>query len=70
MGRASLDAVKVSLADKLYNAGAIRMDQAWLGPAFWEPFHAKRPAQVAYYRRLVTAFEARHDLEGPWRHLE
>jgi len=66
---ASLDAVKVSLADKLYNARAIRTDHAVLGPAFWEPFNAGADAQLSYYRGLVRAFRSRTDLQGRWRQL-
>jgi len=50
--------LRVSLADKLHNARAIKRDLDRDGVGVWERFTAKGPETAKYYERLATAFEA------------
>ncbi len=50
------DVLRVSVADKLYNARAIVADYRQLGDALWKRFNAERDDQLWYYRSLVIAF--------------
>lgn len=51
------DAVlRVSLADKLFNARAILRDYLEVADALWERFRSGREGQLWYYRRLADAF--------------
>lgn len=56
---ASEDAVLVSAADKLHNAGAIVADLRELGPQLWSRFHAGADEQLWYYSGLVEVFQER-----------
>lgn len=46
----------VSLADKLYNADAIRRDYIALGEELWRRFSANREEVLWYYRSLADRF--------------
>ena len=52
----SPDDLRVSLADKLYNARAILADLGITGGSVWSRFTAGRDGQLWYYRALVDAF--------------
>lgn len=55
----SLDALRVSCADKLHNARSILIDLR-AGQDVWKRFSVSDPAeQLWYYRSLVEVFEAR-----------
>jgi (p)ppGpp synthase/HD superfamily hydrolase len=58
LAEASVDALRVSIADKLHNARAILADYRILGDKLWERFNkeASKKDQLDYYRALVTAF--------------
>jgi (p)ppGpp synthase/HD superfamily hydrolase len=57
--RTSAEAIRVSLADKLYNVRTIVRDQRAVGDSVWERFGA-RPADVLwYYRSSAHAFRRR-----------
>ena len=62
---ASPEAIRVSLADKVYNARATLQDIRREGEAAWERFNGGREGTLWYYRRLIQEFE-RH---GPRRLL-
>ncbi len=49
-------ALRVSLADKLYNARAVLRDYRQIGDRLWERFNVGRDGQLDYYRRLADAF--------------
>lgn len=49
-------ALRVSLADKLYNARAMLRDYQQVGDELWERFNVGRDGQLAYYRQLADAF--------------
>jgi len=49
-------ALRVSLADKLYNARAILRDYRQVGDELWERFNVGRDGQLAYYRQLADAY--------------
>jgi GTP pyrophosphokinase len=49
--------LRVSLADKLFNARAITRDYRQVGEALWERFREGGDAQLWYYRSLAGAFE-------------
>ncbi len=49
--------LRVSLADKLHNAGSILTDQRADGEAVWKRFHAGRAEQAWYFRKLLALFE-------------
>jgi len=49
-------ALRVSLADKLYNARTILHDYRLVGDELWERFNVGRDAQLSYYRRLADTF--------------
>jgi (p)ppGpp synthase/HD superfamily hydrolase len=46
----------VSLADKLYNARAIRRDYIEIGEDLWERFNSKRDGTLRYYQNLSATF--------------
>lgn len=50
--------LRVSLADKLYNARAILGDYLEIGDEVWKRFRAGRDSQLWYYRALADAFSA------------
>lgn len=56
---APLDVLRVSLADKLYNARTILADLNREGDAVWERFKGGKSGTLWYYRALVNAFESR-----------
>lgn len=60
-----IGAVRVSIADKLHNARAIRRDHSRIGDELWERFTASGPQTLAYYESLVAAFERRRPELGP-----
>jgi hypothetical protein len=51
--------LRVSLADKLHNAGAILFDLQVVGDELWSRFAAGRDEVLWYYGALADAFEAR-----------
>ena len=55
--RASREARRVSLADKLHNARAILADYREIGDRLWERFTVGKTKQLWYYRSLVSAFK-------------
>lgn len=55
--------LRVSLADKTHNAGAILADLAAHGPAVWDRFTGGRDGTLWCYRALADAFAA--SLPGP-----
>ncbi len=48
--------LRVSLADKLFNARAILRDYLLVGENIWTRFHAGRDGQLWYYRQLAERF--------------
>ncbi len=58
MDSKSAGGLRVSLADKLHNARAIKRDLDRDGVGVWERFTATGPENAKYYERLATAFEA------------
>lgn len=52
----SQSVLRVSLADKLFNARAILRDYLEVGDVVWSRFRAGRDAQLWYYRALADAF--------------
>ncbi len=59
LAEASASVLKVSLADKLHNARSILIDLQAEGESVWDRFHAGRPDQARYFRKLLAVFEAR-----------
>ena len=53
------DVLRVSAADKLYNARAILADYRELGEALWPRFNMGREEILWYYRSLVEVFRGR-----------
>jgi len=49
-------ALRVSLADKLFNARAILRDYLLVGDEVWERFRLGRDGQLWYYRELANSF--------------
>ena len=58
------DELRVSIADKLHNAGSILRDHRRLGETVWDRFGADRKEVLWYYRSLVEAFEKRRSEIG------
>jgi len=54
-----VEALLVSMADKLYNARAILEDFREIGDKLWPRFTAGREGNLWYYRALLTAFKPR-----------
>jgi (p)ppGpp synthase/HD superfamily hydrolase len=54
---ASPSAMRVSLADKVYNAGSILQDLRRDGDAAWDKFNGGKDGTLWYYDQLVAAFE-------------
>lgn len=54
---ASPEAMRVSLADKVYNAHAILRDIRQEGAVGWERFNGGKEGTLWYYRRLIQEFE-------------
>jgi (p)ppGpp synthase/HD superfamily hydrolase len=52
------DVLRVSLADKLYNARAILFDLYQVGDELWRRFNHPKEDQLWYYRSLVSAFRS------------
>ncbi len=48
--------LRVSLADKLFNARAILRDYLVVGDGVWDRFKAGRDGQLWYYRQLAGRF--------------
>ena len=48
--------LRVSLADKLFNARAILRDYLDVGDELWSRFHVGRDGQLWYYRQLADRF--------------
>ena len=46
----------MSLADKLYNAKAIRLDYIEIGEALWPRFSGRRDGTLRYYESLSATF--------------
>ncbi len=57
--RADPSVVRVSLADKLYNARETLLDVQEEGDSVWERFNVGREEQLWYYRSLVAVFRKR-----------
>ena len=53
------EALRVSLADKLYNVRSIVRDYRALGEGLWERFNAGRDDVLWYYRSLAEIFRRR-----------
>ena len=56
LAQAPAEVVRVSLADKVYNAWAIAGDLRQKGAYLWERFNGGREGTLWYYRRLVEVF--------------
>ena len=56
MRTAQPDELRVSLADKLYNASSIEWDLRLRGDDLWRVFGAGRDGQIWYYRSLADIF--------------
>ena len=54
-----VEALLVSMADKLYNARAILEDYREIGEKLWPRFTTGREGTLWYYRSLLTAFKPR-----------
>ena len=54
---ASLQALRVSLADKLHNARAILLDLYNNGDAVWKKFNGGKEGTIWYYQELAKSFE-------------
>ena len=63
MAHKSAGGLRVSLADKLHNARAIKRDLLQHGPAVWDRFTAKGPQTADHYLKLAAAFE--EQIEDP-----
>jgi len=50
------DALRVSLADKVYNASAILADYREVGEELWSRFRGGREESLWYYRELAEVF--------------
>jgi (p)ppGpp synthase/HD superfamily hydrolase len=61
--------LRVSLADKVYNARALVLDYRRDGEALWRRFNRPGPMQLWYYRGLVDAYR-RHRLGDLFGELE
>ncbi len=56
---ASLEILRVSVADKLHNARSVLADLRQHGEAVWERFNGGREGTLWYYRQLVQVFRGR-----------
>ena len=56
LGAASAEALRVGLADKVYNAGAVLRDYRELGEQLWSRFNAGRDDSLWYYRALADTY--------------
>ena len=56
MRTAQPDELRVSLADKLYNASSIEWDLRLRGDDLWRVFGSGRDGQLWYYRSLADIF--------------
>jgi len=56
IGTASESAIRVSLADKVYNAGATLRDIRREGEEGWTRFNGGKAGTLWYYRQLILAF--------------
>lgn len=59
LASATPSVLKVSLADKLHNAGSILVDLGAVGEEVWDRFNAGREDQAWYYRALFDVFRRR-----------
>ena len=60
-----IEAVRVSIADKLHNARMIVADHRVVGDELWDRFSASGPQTLWYYEALINAFDARRNDLGP-----
>ena len=60
-----IQAVRVSIADKLHNARMIVADHRIVGDELWDRFTADGPQTLWYYEALIGAFDARREQLGP-----
>ena len=60
-----IEAVRVSIADKLHNARMIVLDHRTVGDELWDRFSADGPQTLWYYEALIDAFDERRDELGP-----
>ena len=60
-----VEAVRVSIADKLHNARMIVADHRVVGDELWDRFSASGPQTLWYYEALINAFDARRNDLGP-----
>ena len=68
LSRASHDAKKVALGDKLSNMRAIARDYAVMGDALWNIFHAKDPKDHEWHYRGLA--DALRELDGTFAFQE
>ena len=54
------DVLRVSVADKLYNAQTILKDYRRLGDALWDRFNVGKDDQIWYYRALADVFVGKY----------
>ena len=65
------EALLVSLADKVHNAGAILADYREIGEELWSRFAGGKDGTLWYYRALLQAYRRRADAPtGPVNDLE
>lgn len=64
---AQVDALLVSLSDKIHNAEAILSDLRGIGDKVWSRFSAGKEEQLWYYGELAKAFEQRLPGQGAAR---
>lgn len=59
ISKMSSEALLISIADKVHNAGCILKDYLEIGEALWNRFSGGKEGVLWYYGRLVEEFEAR-----------
>jgi (p)ppGpp synthase/HD superfamily hydrolase len=64
-----VEALLVSMADKLYNARSILEDYREIGEALWPRFTTGKEGTLWYYRALLTAFRPRAE-NRLWHELD
>lgn len=60
MKDASLDELRIAIADKLHNARSIASDLDSYGPKIWEKFNASKDEVLWFYQRFIVDVETRY----------
>jgi (p)ppGpp synthase/HD superfamily hydrolase len=66
LSEASPDVLRVSVADKLYNARTILVDRRGVGDAIYDRFTGGKDGVHWYYRQLVDAYDHAPGFESRW----